>query len=323
MNVAIIGCGGIARAHAECVREFEEDHLAAVADIDREAAERFAAQWGGKPFPTVENLLAETLPDAAIVCTPPNTHRAVVSALLTAGVPVLCEKPLAHIVRDAEALADLAGETGLPAYVAYCHRFNPAARLMRDYVGQGRTGRVHTFRNAFIGFAPHLTTAWRTEPDISGGGCLMDNGSHSVDLQQFILGPIADVYASLHFDGQGRGDVAADLLTISESGVAGLISVSYVSPKPEARFEIIGNEMALEYDYATSGATVTAYRPGHDPERLPLPAGCDVRFIEQYRAFREALQGRPTDLATFEDGLSVSRIIDRCQRQAGITGGIA
>ncbi|BCW97355.1 MAG: oxidoreductase [Armatimonadota bacterium] len=323
MKVAIIGCGGIARAHAECVREFEEDRLVAVADIDREAAERFAAQWGGQPFPTVEDLLAKTLPDAAIVCTPPNTHREVVSALLSAGVPVLCEKPLAHIVRDAEALADLARETGLPAYVAYCHRFNPAARLMREYVRDGRTGRVHTFRNAFIGYAPHLTYAWRTEPDISGGGCLMDNGSHSIDLQQFILGPIVDVSARLHFDGQGRGDVAADVLAVGENGVAGLISVSYVSPRGEARFEIIGTEMSLEYDYATSGATVTAYRPGGEPERLELPGGCGVRFVEQYRAFREALQGRPTDLATFEEGLSVSRIVDRCQRQAGITGGIA
>ena len=323
MNIVIVGCGGIARAHAECVEMTGQDRLAAVADVDFSAAESFAARWGGKPFRSVEDLLREVSPDAAIVCTPPNTHREVVSALLGAGVPVLCEKPLAHTVADAEALADLAAATGLPAYVAYCHRFNPAARLMRDRAREGAAGRLHTFRNAFLGFAPHLTTAWRTEPGISGGGCLMDNGSHSIDLQQFIAGPVTDVQARLHFDGPGRGDVAADLLTVSEGGAAGLISVSYVSPRPEARIELIGTEMALAYDYSTGGSAVLAYRPGREPEPVELPAGSEVRFVEQYRAFREALQGRPTDLATFDEGLSVSRIIDRCQRQAGITGGIA
>ncbi len=298
----------------------DTDRLVAVADIDTEAAGRFAEQWDARPFASVSDLLREVTPDAAIVCTPPNTHREIVSVLLQAGIPVLCEKPLAHNLQDAEELAGLAAQTGLPAYVAYCHRFNPAARLMRDYARQGRLGRAHTFRNAFIGYAPHLTTAWRTEVDISGGGCLMDNGSHSLDLQQFILGPIASATARLHFDGPGRGDVAADLLTISEGGGAGLITVSYVSPKPEARFEVIGTELSLEYDYATSGKSVTVYRPGAEPERQEMSAGCEVRFLEQYRAFREALQGRPTDLATFEDGLRVSRVIDECQRKAGVTG---
>ncbi len=320
MKIAIIGCGGIANAHAQCVEMTDADALVSVADINPAAAREFGDQWGAQAFGTVEALLAETAPDAAIVCTPPNSHRQIVSLLLESGVPVLCEKPLAHTVADGEALVDVASRTGLPAYVAYCHRFNPAAQLMREYVEQGRLGTLHTFRNAFTGSAPQLTTAWRTDLEVAGGGCLMDNGSHSIDILQFITGPVRDVRAQLHFAHEGRGDVAADLITLGESGVAGLISVSYVSARGEAKFEVIGSDMALEYDYVSSGSTVTVYRPASEPVKQDLPAGCEVRFIEQYRAFREALQGRPTMLATFEEALAVSRVIDRCQQQAGIQG---
>lgn len=321
MRVAITGCGGIAAAHAQCV-EMAGDEIIAVADVNEDAARQFAGKHGGVAFKDVEDLLAQARPDAAIVCTPPNSHSAIVTALLEAGVPVLCEKPLAHTVADASDLVDAARRTGVPAYVAYCHRFNPAARLMRDYAREGKLGTLFTFRNAFVGSAPQLTTAWRTDPEISGGGCLMDNGSHSLDILQFIVGPVSEVWSKLHFAAEGRGDVAADLLTVGEGGVAGLISVSYVSARPQAVFEVIGSEMALQYDYESSGSTVTAFRPGAEPALIEMQAGCDVRFIEQYRAFSEAMKGRPTALATFDEALSVSRVIDRCQQQAGTPGGV-
>ncbi len=318
MKVAIVGCGLIADIHARCVGLVEEDRLVSVADVNPSAARAFGDKFGAQAFGSVEALLAETAPEAAIVCTPPNSHRQIAGLLLESGVPVLCEKPLAHSLSDAEALVDIASRTGLPAYVAYCHRFNPATQLMREYVQQGRLGVVHTFRNAFIESSPGIVDTWHTDPQVAGGGCLIGHGSHSIDILQFITGPVVDVRAQLHFAEEGRGDVAADLITLGENGVAGLISVSHVSARDESRFEVIGTEMAMEYDYVTSGRTVTIYRPSADPVKEDLPESCDVRFLEQYRAFREALHGRPTLLATFEDGLSVSRVVDRCQRQAGI-----
>lgn len=315
MRVAMVGCGGIADTHLQCIG-LAGDQLVAAVDTNPDNAKAAAEKYGGAAMPSVDEALRSTSPDAAIIAAPPNVHREIVDALLTAGIPVLCEKPLAHTVADAEAMVETARSAGVPAFVAYCHRFNPAAQAAREMVREGKLGRVLYFRNGFTGYVTAFDDSWRLDPAVSGGGSMIDTGSHSLDLFQFIIGPVTDITASLYFRDAGRGDHAGSLMALSKDGIAGHIMFGWVNSKPECMFEVVGADMSVSYDYVTSGATIQVYRPDAEVENVPLEAGCEVRFLGQYKAFRDAVEGRPTMLATFADALSVSRLCERCYDQA-------
>lgn len=315
MKVAVIGCGGIANAHLQCV-ELAGDQLVATVDINEKSAADAARKYGGVATSTVEDMLSKVVPDAAVVATPPNVHRSICTALLRAGVPVLCEKPLAHTLEDAEALADVARNAGVPAHVAYCHRFTPASQVMRDHVREGKLGKVLYFRNSFTGHVTLFDGSWRMDRAVSGGGSLMDTASHSIDLFHFIVGEIADVKASMYFPEEGKGDLAGSMMAIGKTGVAGHIMFGWRNSKPECMYEVIGTDMSLSYDLTSSGASVQVHRPGAEVESLSLDGGCDVRFVEQYKAFRRSVQGENTILASFADALEVSRVCEACYANA-------
>ncbi len=315
MKVAVIGCGGIAKAHLQCT-QLCGDELVAAVDTNLENANAAVEQYGGIAMSNVDEMLAKVAPDAAVIATPPNVHKEIGSKLMQAGIPILCEKPLAHTVEDAEALVELADKTGIPAYVAYCHRFTPASQVMRDYAREGKFGRKLYFRNGFTGYVDAFDGSWRLDFSIAGGGSLIDTASHSIDLFQFIIGPVAEAKASFYFPEPGRGDQAGSLMLIAEDGTAGHIMFGWKNSKSECAYEVVGTDLSMSYDLATSGASVQVYKPNAEVENLPVEAGCDVRFVEQYKAFQRAVKGEPTILATFEDGLAVARVCDMCYSQA-------
>lgn len=314
MKVAVVGCGGIANAHLACI-ELEGDPVVAAVDTNADNAKAVAEKYGCPAMSSVTEMLEAVKPEAVILATPPNVHKQIATPLLNAGIPLLCEKPLAHTVEDSEALVELAEKTGTPAYVAYCHRFNPAAQLMRDYVADGKLGRVLYFRNGFTGYVTTFEGSWRLDPEVSGGGSMIDTASHSLDLFQFILGPMAEFKASFYFKDAGSGDLAGSLMVVSSDGTPGHIMFGWANSKSECLFELVGTEMSMSYDYVSSGATVQVYRPNEAVENVEIEAGCDVRFLEQYKAFKRAVEGKPTIAATFADGLAVSRACAECYSQ--------
>ncbi len=317
MKIAMVGCGGIAQRHLITITEAGDEVVAAV-DPVRENAQRAADQYGGQVFAGVEAMLAALTPEAAVIASPPNVHLANVEPLLRAGVPVLLEKPIAHNVADAQALAAVQAETGVPAFVAYCHRFNPAVQYVREAYRAGRLGHVNFWLNQFTGWAPQFMEAWRTDPAVAGSGVIGDNGSHAVDIFQYIFGPLREVHATLYYPQAGRADGEATIFGVSESGVPAHFMVGFLDTKGAAYFEAVGTELSLTYDYGASGATITAQAPGQPAETVALPADSGVRFAAQFEAFKAAIGGADTDLCTFAEGLQVQEVIDKC-----VTGGAA
>ncbi len=315
MRIAMVGCGGIAQRHLITIREAGDELVAAV-DPKLDNAQRAASEYGGQAFSGVEEMLGVLQPDAAVIASPPNVHLENASALLRAGVPVLLEKPIAHNLADAEALVSVQGETGVPAFVAYCHRYNPAVQYVREAYREGRLGHVNFWLNQFTGWAPVFMSAWRTDPVVAGSGVIGDNGSHAVDIFQFIFGPLREVHATLHYSHEGRADAEATLCGVSESGVPAHVMVGFLDSKGAAFFEAVGTELSLTYDYATSGATITAQKPGEEPETWPLPADSGVRFAAQFEALKAAIGGEEVDLCSFAEGRQVQEVIERCVQTA-------
>ena len=197
VRLAIVGAGRIAGDYVAAVAQTEGVVLAAVVDVDGAAAQKLAAAGGlggGGAYTSVEAMLDASDVDAALVSTPPATHAPICAQLMAAGVAVLCEKPLCVTSDDAEALVDAAERAGVTFGMATKFRFVDDVVKARELIDAGRIGDVLLYENAFTGHVD-MSGRWNSDPALAGGGVLMDNGTHSVDLIRHFLGPITRVHA--------------------------------------------------------------------------------------------------------------------------------
>ncbi|MFI9814144.1 Gfo/Idh/MocA family protein [Saccharothrix variisporea] len=141
-----------------------------------------------------KSLLERDDVDVVDICSPGDTHAEIAVAALDAGKHVLCEKPLANTVEEAEAMAaaaERAAAKGVRAMVGFTYRRVPALSLARDLVAQGKLGRIHHVRAQYLQdwiVDPAAPLSWRLQKDKAGSGSLGDIGAHIVDAAQFILG---------------------------------------------------------------------------------------------------------------------------------------
>ncbi len=145
-------------------------------------------------FTDAESMADAVELDAVLVCTPPSTHREICCALMERGIHVLCEKPLAISSADAEVMIAAAEARGLHFMMASKFRYVADAQKAKELIADGTIGEVVLFENVFTGRVD-MSTRWNSNPEIAGGGVLIDNGTHSVDVARFCLGELAEVQA--------------------------------------------------------------------------------------------------------------------------------
>lgn len=316
LPIGIIGCGGIAGAHRAAYEAHPEARIVALADPVLERAQRLAEETGGRAYADYREMLAQEELRGVSLCTPPESHPEIAVACLRAGVPVLCEKPLAADVPGAEAIVAAVEETGVPLMVAYCHRFHPPIRGAKRLLEEGRIGRPLLFRCEFSGYLS-VEGAFRGNKRLGGGGCLMDNGSHAVDLFHFLIGPTRSVAGRAATVAQRieTEDVGV-LLLEAEGPVFGTVTCSFSTPVGQAVVEIEGTEGSLRVSY-WAGVPDLQVRTRHQEawEAIPCDAEPD-RFVAEAAHFLAAIQGREPLALTAADGLAVQRVIEAAYRSA-------
>ncbi len=202
LGIAMIGHSFMGAAHSQAWRVAPRFFdlplrpvMAVVCGRDRARAEAAAARLGWAEAMTDWKAVLER-EDVQVVdiCTPGDTHAEIAIAALEAGKHVLCEKPLANSVAEAEAMAAAAASAarrGVRAMVGFTYRRVPAISLARELVAQGRLGRIHHVRAQYLQdwiVDPAAPLSWRLQKDKAGSGALGDIGAHIVDAAQFILG---------------------------------------------------------------------------------------------------------------------------------------
>lgn len=298
--------------------------------------------------------------DAVAIVTPNHLHASVATAFLRAGIPVICDKPLATTVEDAEALVNLVAETGLPFIVTQTYTGYPMVREARALVAAGRIGRVRHVQVEYlqdwlakpVESSGNKQAAWRTDPAQSGlGGCIADIGTHAFNLATFVtdLAPVG-VLADLTAFGPGRAldDNAAILLRFGE-GAKGMIWASQVAPgtKNGLRIRVAGDAGGLLWDqdrpddleFTPLGKPTRTLQRGGDGVATParLPAGHPEGYIEAFATlyaeaagqvleFRSGTKSsRDTMLPTVSEGLAGMRFIAagvRSSEEGGVWVGL-
>lgn len=326
MRWGIVGYGWVARDYmAPAVLEAGAT-LAAIADPNP-AARELAGQAGLRTFRSAEDMLDAGACDLVYVATPNDRHVGPVVAAADAGVPVLCEKPMAAHIEDAEEIATRFVGSSTLYGTAFDQRHHPAHRLLRERLAAGDIGRPVSLRIAYSCWVDPLWSRgagdnWRADPDAAGGGAVIDLALHGLDLIEFLLGePIADLCMMLQrrvhdYPVEDGGMIVAR----TASGILAQLHVAYNCPEalPRRRLEIVGDEgqfTAIDTMGQTAGGrlTRTCGRTG-----APDEVGFDKTtspFTIQAAAFAAAARGEPHDWSCARD-IRLMRLFDTTYREA-------
>ena len=286
LRVAMIGYGFMGAAHSQgwrtAPRVFDlpaEPEMAVVVGRNAEAVADAAAKWGWAESATDwREVIARDDIDIVDIVTPGDSHAEIAIAALEAGNHVLCEKPLANTVAEAEAMADAAARAaarGIRAMVGFTYRRVPAVTFLRDLIAQGAVGRIAQVRASYRQdwlVDPEMPLAWRLQKEHAGSGALGDIGAHAIDLAQFVTGmklekvsgvidtivkqrPLQGSGSGLSGTAaEGYGEVTVDDVAIFtgrfDSGVLGSFEATRFATgrKNALSIEVSGDKGALAFD---------------------------------------------------------------------------
>ena len=304
-GVGVVGCGGISGVHIPVLLNLPGVELRAVCDIRPERAASAAERSGAAVAESFEALIARDDIDAVHLCTPHYLHAPMAIAALRAGKHVLSEKPMATTLEDARAMIAAAEAPGAGRLgIIFQNRYNPATQALKAIIASGKPGRFLGARANVCWHreAPYYTeSGWRGSLTTEGGGVLINQAIHTLDLLSYIGGPIARV----------RGHISTDLLegiievednchavfeyTGGQKGVIQLTN-NYVADAPillEAAFENATYQLLGEKLYEVTGGEMRLIERGEAPalsEKAYWGASHGLQIADFYNSLRT---GRP------------------------------
>lgn len=188
---AVIGTKGIGRTHIEAIKSVDGCELAAVCDVNTEEARACGEEHGVPGHTDLDRMLRDEKPDALCICAPHWFHPPIAMKAFASGVHVLTEKPLAVTVEDAERMIDAAQAAGRLLGVVFQHRMNPVNAKAREIIASGRIGEIHRTMLTAAWFRPeayYRSDDWRGTWKGEGGGVLLNQAPHTIDLFLWISG---------------------------------------------------------------------------------------------------------------------------------------
>jgi predicted dehydrogenase len=299
---AIVGTGSIAQAYEAAFRGYSRAEIRAVCDVNLEAAQMYAARIGCEAYPCIDDMLGDTHVDAAVVCTPPATHEALSIELLNRGVNVLCEKPLSTSVASATRMLECAKANNLLLTMASKFRYVSDIRMAKALVDVRAIGELVFVENAFTSRI-EMANRWNSDPSMSGGGVLIDNGTHAVDILRYFLGHLADVQIVEGRRIQGLPvEDTVRLFVRNDDGVMGASDLSWTIDKEMSTYlRVYGSEGTILVGWKES-----KYRRSSDGDWARFGRGYDKiqAFRSQITNFCEAICGEAELLITPRDALA-------------------
>ncbi len=334
----VIGCGGIAdrRTIPEGFVPSEQSQLVAVQDADASRAEAVRGRYGvPRAFTEATALLEDPEVEAVYIASPTNFHHAHVLAAARAGKHVLCEKPLALNVAEAEEMVAACREADVKLGVNFMMRFHGCHEYLRQVVASGAMGRPVLGKAELTCWYPPIPGAFRQDPSTGGGGALIDMGNHCIDLLEFILDQrVARVscFTGNLVQGYASEDTAAVLLEFG-GGAVGLVNALFNVPDAAAKnllglygsgggawaFGTIGQDSAGEVHVTLEGQEggydAAQVRTGAAGEQTVVP-----EVVNMYRAhvdaMSKAIAAGAEPPVPGEVGLWSQRVVAACYESA-------
>lgn len=248
LRFALIGCGAIAPTQAQALKEIPRlARLTKCVDLVDERARAFAEKFG-LVVATWAEVLADPEIDVVTLCTPSGHHGELAAAALLAGKHVVLEKPMEVSVAACDSLLAARRATGRHLAVISQHRFDPASQTLRQLMDARALGRLVAVDVAIPWYRTqeyYDSGDWRGTWALDGGGCLMNQGVHTVDLMLWLCGPVKEVYARIATAAHERievEDLACATLTFANGALGTLLASTAMYPGFPARLGLFGTE---------------------------------------------------------------------------------
>ncbi|MEK7641187.1 MAG: Gfo/Idh/MocA family oxidoreductase [Patescibacteria group bacterium] len=328
LQVALIGAGGIGKVWAAAFKKTPEVKLACVADVDLARAKELAKGFGAKICGDWKDVLQDKNINAVVIGTPHNLLAPISYAALSSGKHVLVEKPAGINSREIQKNIVLAKKNKLVYMIGFNHRYHAAFQMARKVFEAGEIGKP-TFVRARYGFGgrPGYEKEWRFNKKISGGGELIDQGVHMIDMARWFLGDFKDVkgFAESYLWKSGVEDNGFALLRTKDKKVAS-IHVSWTNWKWVHSFELYGEDGYLIIDgldqrYVGPEKLTIGKR---DPEFKAPPEEQvfvfdkeqkEDSFARELKELAMAVSEKREPLTSGQDALEVMKVVERIYKQ--------
>jgi len=307
LKFGLVGAGGIAQAYAQAFNESKCCDLVAVADVRADAAAALAEITGGKSYSDYKQL-ADIELDAVIVATPPVSHPEIACFFMERGTPVLCEKPLCLSVAEADRMITTAEKNNVLFTMASKFRYCADVVKAKGIIASGVLGDVLQFENAFTAKVD-MSKRWNSDEAMSGGGVLIDNGTHSVDIIRYFLGAIDSVLVVDAGGTQGlKVDENVKMFAKTKNNVTASVDLTWGINKELPYFiSVYGTNGTLHIGWRES-----KYKLNSSPDWTVFGKGYDkvASFKGKVENFANALRGKEELFIKPEDALASVRVIE-------------
>jgi len=243
LGIGMIGVGSIADLHADGYRRCEDAKILGVTDVDAELAEVKAKKFGAaKVYETVDKLLADPAIEAVDIAVPTISHTELAVKACEAGKHIMLEKPMARTVQECDLIVNAARKAGVKLMINHSLKFFPPFRQCKKLVDDGGIGKMIRMRATHMGYK---YMGWRADPEITGGGLVIEGMVHPTYLTEWFLGPIKKVSAVM---GKTNAEVAAEDIALmsleSSQGSFGVIDGNLGGPFPlwDDHLELVGTD---------------------------------------------------------------------------------
>ena len=247
LRFGIVGCGVIAATHAQSIADLPNDaRLIAVADIVPECAQKLASRYGATAYTSLQEMLQHEALDIVNICTPSGLHCEHACAVMRSGRHVIVEKPMDISLASMDEMLNVQQKMGVKMTIISQHRFDPAAQQVYRSIQEKAFGRL-VLGNALIPWwrsqKYYDSGAWRGTWDLDGGGVLMNQAIHSIDLLQWLMGPVKSIYAFTDTlaHRMETEDVAVAVLRFANGAIGTIAATTAAYPGIATRIELFGD----------------------------------------------------------------------------------
>jgi predicted dehydrogenase len=310
-RIGIVGLGFAGRTHLAALQSVGVQRIYA-ADRNPRNRDWAAQEHGVSCYTNYADLLAHEALDGLIVATPPSSHAEMVEEAVRNQVHVLCEKPMAVKLSDCNRIVAAAASSSKITTVGFCHRFEPAVRRLHKLIHDGQLGELVLFRCTFAHDLEEGVRTWLFDPATSGGGVLVDSGTHAIDLFRYLIGEVDDATC---FTSRTRSSIAhqqevedSAVLSLRSGQCLGSIALCWRAAPWEGTVETVGLDGRAVVHYGGSkGASLHLRRGASEWQEVPLTH--TDRFHLQIEHWLACLAGQQTPLVSVHDGFEATRVL--------------
>ncbi len=330
VRMAVVGCGAIGRVHSRAISGLDEAQLVAVCDVHEDSAKALATDFDCNYYTDYRRMLDAEEVDLVSICTPSGTRLDICEAASSRKVNILVEKPLDITVERCRRIIDMCEAAGVKLGTVFQLRFAPAFQRLKQAVSDGKFGRLILGNAQTICFrsqAYYDGGGWRGTLAQDGGGALMNQGIHSVDLLRWVMGDVKAVSAykaSLTHNIEVEDTVSASLQFVN--GAMGVIqattSVRYGIDK---RLEIYGENgtVIIEGENITTWSFEggSAFDPAQERQRAGISAASPLiedvwGHQQQFSDMIKAIQENRKPVIPGSEGLKAVELVEAVYESA-------